>query len=509
MIRALPRGRPRRARSRWAARTSAQRPDMPLAHLHARLPGARARRPRGGGRRGARRRVALAARRTRRASALLGVVPDRGRPRPAKRSALLEPYAAAAAPDLDVLTARGMALAALGRRRRGAGHLRARARRPIPRTRWCWSTRAPCTCMAGDAEPRAARPSRPRSTWTRGVARAHNSLGVIAARQGRLEEAVERWKRAVALDPRDYQTLFNLGSVLRGQGRAAEARPYLEALPARGPARPRGARHRAGARVAGRRRLERARAPGLAAGRWPRPPPASSSGAARAAARRARRPAPSPRRPSSSSRSTRCAPTGCRLRLRPRARRPRSTRWPRGRRLRGRLQPLPADAARARLALHRPAPAAPRRARQHRASRWRPRSRTLADALPQAGGCDTGAAVSAYVLRRADRASRAGFDCVRRRHRAGRAPTSRSAASSATARWRWTSLAGWIEAPGRPALLRLPPSVRAAHALDAAARPPRSRPSLRRRGGLRGRAGGAASWRGCARRACSTGRWWP
>jgi Tfp pilus assembly protein PilF len=61
-----------------------------------------------------------------------------------------------------------------------------------------------------------------------GLARAHNSLGVIAARQGRLDEAVERWKRAASLDPGDYQTLFNLGSVLRQQGRAAEARPYFE-----------------------------------------------------------------------------------------------------------------------------------------------------------------------------------------------------------------------------------------------------------------------------------------
>src|SRR5207247_7831743 len=61
-----------------------------------------------------------------------------------------------------------------------------------------------------------------------GLARAHNSLGVISARQGRLDEAIERWKRAARLDPGDYQALFNLGSVLRRRGREAEARPYLE-----------------------------------------------------------------------------------------------------------------------------------------------------------------------------------------------------------------------------------------------------------------------------------------
>ena len=62
-----------------------------------------------------------------------------------------------------------------------------------------------------------------------GLARAHNSLGVLAAREGRLDEAVELWKRAAALDPSDYQTLFNLGSTLRKLGRAPEARSYLEA----------------------------------------------------------------------------------------------------------------------------------------------------------------------------------------------------------------------------------------------------------------------------------------
>jgi tetratricopeptide (TPR) repeat protein len=61
------------------------------------------------------------------------------------------------------------------------------------------------------------------------VARAHNSLGVIAAREGRMPEALERWKRAVALNPEDYQTLYNLGYQLWKAGRRDEGRPYLEA----------------------------------------------------------------------------------------------------------------------------------------------------------------------------------------------------------------------------------------------------------------------------------------
>jgi Tfp pilus assembly protein PilF len=60
------------------------------------------------------------------------------------------------------------------------------------------------------------------------LARAHNGLGVIAAEEGRLPEAVARWKKAAALDSGDYQTLFNLGATLRQMGREAEARPYLE-----------------------------------------------------------------------------------------------------------------------------------------------------------------------------------------------------------------------------------------------------------------------------------------
>jgi len=69
-----------------------------------------------------------------------------------------------------------------------------------------------------------------------GLARAHNSLGVIAAREGRLDGAIEHWKRAAVLDPKDYQTLFNLGSTLRRLGRDDEARPYLQAYVREAPA---------------------------------------------------------------------------------------------------------------------------------------------------------------------------------------------------------------------------------------------------------------------------------
>jgi len=60
------------------------------------------------------------------------------------------------------------------------------------------------------------------------VSLAHNALGVIAAETGHPDEAIERWKRAVELNPKEWDTLFNLGKLLRQRGREAEARPYIE-----------------------------------------------------------------------------------------------------------------------------------------------------------------------------------------------------------------------------------------------------------------------------------------
>jgi Flp pilus assembly protein TadD len=40
-------------------------------------------------------------------------------------------------------------------------------------------------------------------------------------------EAAAHWRKAVELDPRDYQTLFNLGTLLMREGHVEEARSYL------------------------------------------------------------------------------------------------------------------------------------------------------------------------------------------------------------------------------------------------------------------------------------------
>jgi arylsulfatase A-like enzyme/Flp pilus assembly protein TadD len=207
-----------------------QRPDMPLVHTHlAYLERARGNLPAAVA--AARRAVELRPADPELVSSLATYLTESGRAREALE--LLEPLAGSAQPDLDVLMARGMALATLGHREDALATF-ARAREVDP-------TNAMALVNIGTVHLLADDRSRAREAFEAAlqidpaVARAHNSLGVIAFREGRGDEAVERWKRAVALDPTDYQTLFNLGSVLRRQGRNDEARPFLEAYLAAAP----------------------------------------------------------------------------------------------------------------------------------------------------------------------------------------------------------------------------------------------------------------------------------
>ncbi len=158
--------------------------------------------------------------------ALLGVyLTEAGRAREAVT--LLEPWANGPDADIDVLTGLGMALASTGRPEAALATL-ARAREEHPRN---------ATVLVNIATVHLLQNGLTRSRQAFEAAldidpnagRAHNGLGVIAAREGRLPEAMEHWRRAVALNAGDYRTLFNLGSMLWGAGRKEEARPYLEA----------------------------------------------------------------------------------------------------------------------------------------------------------------------------------------------------------------------------------------------------------------------------------------
>jgi Tfp pilus assembly protein PilF len=81
--------------------------------------------------------------------------------------------------------------------------------------------------MNGDA---AAAQAAPLSALDRepGLARAQTSLGVLAAREGRADEAIRHWRRALELHPGDFDALYNLGALLFDQGRRDEALPYLD-----------------------------------------------------------------------------------------------------------------------------------------------------------------------------------------------------------------------------------------------------------------------------------------
>jgi tetratricopeptide (TPR) repeat protein len=158
------------------------------------------------------------------AALLARYLDDAGRARDSL--ALLEPFAGSLDPLPDVLMARGVALARLGR------HTEALA--AFEQVRRLDPDNALALVNVGTVHLMARDYARARSAFEAalaidpGMARAHNSLGVIAAEQGHPSEAIERWRRAVEADPRDLDTLFNLGSLLMRRGRSSEARPYLE-----------------------------------------------------------------------------------------------------------------------------------------------------------------------------------------------------------------------------------------------------------------------------------------
>ena len=60
------------------------------------------------------------------------------------------------------------------------------------------------------------------------LAKAHTTMGVIQAQTNRTNEAIDNWKKAVALDPAEWDALYNLVLLLAKSGRIGEARTYGE-----------------------------------------------------------------------------------------------------------------------------------------------------------------------------------------------------------------------------------------------------------------------------------------
>jgi Tfp pilus assembly protein PilF len=153
--------------------------------------------------------------------------------RAAEAVALLKPYAAAAEPSLDVLTAQGVALARLGRLPDAAAMLE-RARQADPSNAMARVELGTVRLLAGqDALARSA--FEDALKLDPGLAMAHHSLGLLAAKEGREDEALVHWRAALDRDPGHADALFRLGSALARRGRAEEARPYLEQFVARAP----------------------------------------------------------------------------------------------------------------------------------------------------------------------------------------------------------------------------------------------------------------------------------
>ena len=78
----------------------------------------------------------------------------------------------------------------------------------------------PNTVAARDAFTRALQ-NNPLSS------RANAGLGVVAMHEGRRDDAIGHWRRAVDLDARNFDALYNLATGLADAGRLEEARPYI------------------------------------------------------------------------------------------------------------------------------------------------------------------------------------------------------------------------------------------------------------------------------------------
>jgi tetratricopeptide (TPR) repeat protein len=52
---------------------------------------------------------------------------------------------------------------------------------------------------------------------------AHNNLGLLLKNQGRIEEAMEHYHKAIQINPNNFEALNNLGATLAAQGRLEEA----------------------------------------------------------------------------------------------------------------------------------------------------------------------------------------------------------------------------------------------------------------------------------------------
>jgi Flp pilus assembly protein TadD len=153
--------------------------------------------------------------------------------RPAEAVALLEPFARREPADVDVLTARAIALAKLRRFDE--------ARTELSRARLEDPSNGRLLLEAGTIDLMAGERDRAREAWNTALglnpnlARAHTSLAVLSLEERRPGDAVAHLKAAGALDPREYRTILGIGLSLAAAGRTAEAGVALDFFVAHAP----------------------------------------------------------------------------------------------------------------------------------------------------------------------------------------------------------------------------------------------------------------------------------
>lgn len=146
-----------------------------------------------------------------------------GAGRAAEAVTLLGPLASTG--DLDALNALGLALSESGRQRE-AREVLERVFDRDPRNPLARQHLALVALRLQDW-PAARREAEAAVGIAPGLQHAWNYLGVALYNLGRPGEAVEAWERAVALDPGDFDLLFNLGLVAAERGDLARARRAL------------------------------------------------------------------------------------------------------------------------------------------------------------------------------------------------------------------------------------------------------------------------------------------
>jgi arylsulfatase A-like enzyme/cytochrome c-type biogenesis protein CcmH/NrfG len=164
--------------------------------------------------------------------ALLGAyLTEGGRARDAVER--LKPHAARADPDVGVLISYGLALARIGDIPAAVAAL-ARAQQIDPGDAML-HVHLGTIELIGNNRERARTEFEAALALAPDLPRAHSSLGVVLAEEGRFAEAVTHWDRAGTADPREYRPVLGVGLSLARRGNVAGARPYLEYFVSRAP----------------------------------------------------------------------------------------------------------------------------------------------------------------------------------------------------------------------------------------------------------------------------------